>query len=125
MYALIKNCLDCGEPLKGRIDKKFCDDYCRNRYNNLQKVKSTHNKVVRTINNFLLRNRRILENLLPPGEYKMKANRDLLQQEGFHFKYITHSSTNKVGKTCFYCYDYGYMPLDNDWFLLVRRKEDQ
>jgi hypothetical protein len=25
-----KKCLACGKQLKGRIDKKFCDDYCRN-----------------------------------------------------------------------------------------------
>jgi hypothetical protein len=125
MLVRLNNCLDCGEPLKGRIDKKFCDDYCRNHYNNIQKAKSTQNNAVRMINNFLLRNRRILESLLPAGEDKMKANRDRLQQEGFHFKYITHSHTNKVGKTFFYCYDYGYMPLENDWFLLVRRKDNQ
>ena len=23
-------CLYCGKPVKGRIDKKFCDDWCRN-----------------------------------------------------------------------------------------------
>ena len=30
-----KKCLSCGKLLKGRVDKKFCDDYCRNNYNNL------------------------------------------------------------------------------------------
>jgi len=34
-----KTCLACGKILKGRVDKKFCDDYCRNNYNNLQKAK--------------------------------------------------------------------------------------
>ena len=29
-----KNCLECGEAFNGRIDKKFCSDYCRNTYNN-------------------------------------------------------------------------------------------
>ena len=27
-------CLECGDHLKGRIDKKFCSDYCRNSFNN-------------------------------------------------------------------------------------------
>lgn len=27
-------CLNCDKTLKGRTDKKFCDDYCRNSYNN-------------------------------------------------------------------------------------------
>ena len=29
-----RNCLECKDPVKGRIDKKFCSDYCRNAYNN-------------------------------------------------------------------------------------------
>ncbi len=32
--AEIKTCLTCGAPLIGRVDKKFCDDYCRSMYNN-------------------------------------------------------------------------------------------
>ena len=27
-----KICHYCGAELKGRSDKKFCDDYCRNNY---------------------------------------------------------------------------------------------
>jgi len=118
-----KNCLACGKPLKGRIDKKFCDDYCRNSYNNQQKAKGSHSAYVRKINNTLLKNRKILETILPDNEETAKANRDKLQRLGFHFKYITHSFTNKTGKTYFYCYDYGYLPLDNDWFLIVKGKE--
>ena len=29
-----KPCLSCSKPVKGRTDKKFCDDYCRNSYHN-------------------------------------------------------------------------------------------
>ena len=29
-----KTCASCGEIIKGRIDKKFCDDACRSNYNN-------------------------------------------------------------------------------------------
>ena len=29
-----RECLECREPVKGRVDKKFCSDYCRNAYNN-------------------------------------------------------------------------------------------
>jgi len=118
-----KSCLACGKPLKGRIDKKFCDDYCRNSYNNQQKAKGSHSAYVRKINNTLLKNRKILETILPDNEETAKANRDRLERLGFHFKYITHSFTNKTGKTYFYCYDYGYLPLDNDWFLIVKGKE--
>lgn len=121
MIPASKNCLSCGDPLRGRIDKKFCDDHCRNHFNNQQKTRLTHNPHVRNINNQLLRNRKILETLLPPGKQTIRANRERLQEEGFHFKYITHSQTHKGGKTYYYCYDYGYLALENDLFLLVRK----
>ena len=118
----IKNCLACGKPLKGRVDKRFCDDYCRNSYNN--QLKSASNNLVRNINNALGKNRRILEGLLPEGEETAKANKEKLQRSGFQFKYITHTYVTKTGKTYFYCYEYGYLPLENDWYLIVKRKEE-
>ena len=117
-------CLDCGKPLKGRIDKKFCDDYCRNNYNNQQKAKGSHSNLVRNINNALLKNRKILESVLPADEETAKASKEKLMRLGFQFKYITHTYTTKSGKTYYYCYDHGYLPLENDWYLLVRKKED-
>ena len=119
-----KTCLSCGKQLKGRVDKKFCDDYCRNNYNNLQKAKGSHSSYVRNINNTLLKNRKILESILPEGEETAKANKEKLQRLGFQFRYMTHTYITKTGKTYFYCYDYGYLPLDNDWYLIVKRKEE-
>src|SRR4249920_2207595 len=94
-----KNCLACEKALKGRIDKKFCDDYCRNTYNNQQKAKGSHSPFVRNINNALLKNRKILESILPEGEDTAKANKEKLLRLGFQFKYITHIYTTKTGKT--------------------------
>ena len=118
-----KKCLACDKILKGRVDKKFCDDYCRNNYNNQQKAKGSHSSLVRNINNALLKNRKVLESVLGEEE-TAKANRDKLMRMGFQFKYITHLYTTKTDKTYFYCYDYGYLPLDNDWFLIVKKKEE-
>jgi hypothetical protein len=117
-----KNCLACDKPLKGRADKKFCDDYCRNAYNN--QLKSFSNNNIRNINNTLTKNRRILESLLPETEETAKANKEKLQRLGFNFKYITHTYITKTGKTYLYCYEYGYLPLENDWYLIVKRKEE-
>ncbi|MET0391517.1 MAG: hypothetical protein ABW019_00195 [Chitinophagaceae bacterium] len=117
-----KLCLACGKPVKGRADKKFCDDYCRNSYNN--QLKSGSNNYVRNINNALKKNRRILEELLPENEETAKTSRDKLQQLGFQFKYYTHVYTNHKGNTYHFCYEYGYLPLENDWFLVVKRKRE-
>ena len=122
-HAETKTCLTCGKPLKGRADKRFCDDYCRNSYNN--QLKSASNNLVRNINNALGKNRRILESLLTEGEETAKANKEKLQRLGFQFKYITHTYVTKTGKTYLFCYDYGYLPLENDWYLIVKRKEDK
>lgn len=117
-----KNCMACGKPLKGRVDKKFCDDYCRNNYNN--QLKLSDNGVVRHINNTLAKNRRILQTFLPADKETTKTTRDQLLVKGFSFNYLTHIYTTKVGKQYFYCYDYGYLPLENDWYLIVKKKEE-
>ena len=117
-----KLCLSCNKVLKGRTDKKFCDDYCRNNFNNL--LKGDNNNYIRNINNALRKNRRILESLLPEQEDMAKANKDKLLHKEFQFKYYTHTYTNKKGNTYFFCYDYGYLPLENDWYLIVRRREE-
>ena len=117
-----KGCLACGKTIKGRSDKKFCDDYCRNNYNN--QLKAADSGLVRLINNALAKNRRILQSLLPPDKETAKATRDSLLLKGFSFKYLTHVYTTKTGKDYYYCYEYGYLPLESDWFLIVRRKED-
>ncbi len=117
-----RNCLTCDKPVKGRSDKKFCDDYCRNNYNNHLKLSDSN--IVRLINNVLTKNRRILQSLLPEDRETYKITRDNLLLKGFSFKYITHIYTTQTGKDYFYCYEYGYLPLDNDWFLIVKRKAE-
>lgn len=118
----IKHCLACDKPLHGRADKKFCNDYCRNAYNN--SLKTVNSSAVRSINTVLTRNRKILEAFL--GQEKtLKASKEKLLQQGFNFKYITHTYTTKNGDTYCFCYDMGYLPLEHDLYLIVKRKEDQ
>ncbi|MEX2593224.1 MAG: hypothetical protein WD426_10640 [Anditalea sp.] len=115
-----KTCLNCERTIQGRSDKKFCDDYCRNNYNN--QLKASSNNLVRNINNALKKNRNILEAILPETEGTAKTTRQNLLNQGFQFKYNTHTYTNKKGNTYSFCYDYGYLELEGDWFLLVKVK---
>ena len=117
-----KTCLHCKSSVKGRSDKKFCDDYCRAAYNN--ELKSAANNYIRNVNNALGKNRRILESLLPEGEATAKTSLDKLIGKGFQFKYHTHLYNTKTEKTYFYCYEYGYLQLDNNWYLIVKRNEE-
>lgn len=113
-------CLDCGEKLHGRIDKKFCGDQCRSNYNN--KLYNENHTVIRLVNSRLKRNRRILEELNPGGKIKVSIKK--LQQKGFDFSHITGLYHTQTGKTYYFCYEYGYLPIENDEYLLVRREEN-
>ena len=86
-------CLSCEKPVKGRSDKKFCDDYCRAAYNN--DLKSASNNLVRNVNNALGKNRRILESLLPQGDATAKTNHDKLIEKGFQFKFTDSPKMTK------------------------------
>lgn len=90
-----KHCLECGEPLKGRADKKFCDDQCRSNYNNRANSDSTAE--IRNINNILRKNRRILSAIVSP-EGKGKISKAKLTDKGFNFKYHTH--THHAERNC-------------------------
>ncbi len=120
MDSMLRYCLTCDKPVKGRTDKKFCDDYCRNNYNN--HLKANCNNLVRNINNALGKNRRILESMITGNEEMSRVSKEKLLQEGFLFKYITHIYRNKKGTIYFFCYDHGYLVLENDWYLIVRHK---
>ncbi len=120
---LTRACLFCGKSVRGRSDKKFCDDYCRASHNN--ELKGPVYNHIRKVNYALCKNRRILENLLveEAGKEKEKAHRDTLIEKGFLFKYHTHAQKTKKGHTCFYCYDHGYLPLEKNWYQIIKEKE--
>lgn len=115
-----RTCLTCEDKLVGRIDKKFCSDQCRNTYNN--QLNSDSTKYVRRVNGILRRNRRILTELNPEND-KAKVSGQKLREMGFNFGYFTNTTTTNAGKTYYFCYEHGYLPLENDVYLLVMRRE--
>jgi len=112
-------CLDCGTLIKGRSDKKFCNDSCRNNYNNHLKIED--NVILKAVNRILKKNRTILMQLNPDG--KAKITRKKLVAAGFNFDYHTYSYTAQNGNIYTFCYEYGYLVLKEDSFLLVKREE--
>ena len=112
-----KVCLECGEPLKGRADKKFCDDQCRSNYNN--KMNSDVTAEMRNINNILRKNRRILESVVHE-DGKGKISKQKLTDKGFNFKYFTQTHTTQKGSTYKLCYDFGYLPIENDFIMVIK-----
>jgi hypothetical protein len=114
-----KTCMGCGEIITGRIDKKFCCDQCRNNFNN--KLNSDANNYVRNVNNILRKNRRILEDFKTKD--KATVHREQLIMKGFNFQFFTSVYNTKAGKTYYFCYEYGFLPLGNDFYALVLKKE--
>ncbi len=113
-----KQCLECGEKIVGRIDKKFCTDYCRNSYNN--KVNKESKNLIRNTNNRLRKNYKVLLELNTTG--KTKVTRTKLFDQGFDFNFFTSIYKTKTGNVYFYVYDQGYLALENDYFLLIKRE---
>jgi hypothetical protein len=114
-----KVCLECGVSFNGRIDKKFCSDLCRNSFNN--KLKTATSEHFRSVNAILRKNYKILEMLIP--EDTAKASKAKLLQKGFNFGFYTNVYTTKKGTSYYYCYEYGYLPIDNEYYFLVKKKD--
>jgi len=111
-----QKCLECSEPFKGRIDKKFCSDYCRNTYNN--KVDKESKNMIRNVNYRLRKNYKTLCKLNVTG--KTKVTRVKLLSNNFDFNTFTSIYTTKAGKTYYYVYDQGYLAIENDYYLLIK-----
>ncbi len=114
-----KTCLECGEKIRGRADKKYCSDHCRNAFNN--KVNKDGKNLIRNVNNRLRKNYRVLDSF-PLKEGKTKTTRTQLMRRGFDFEYITNLYTTKKGTAYYFVYDLGYLPLDNDYYMIVKRE---
>ena len=114
-------CLECGAPFRGRVDKKFCSDTCRVAFNN--RLNSDDTSYVRNINNILRKNRRILISMNPTGKNKVSYGK--LKARGFDFNHFTSTYKTREGSQYFYCYEHGYLPIEQDWYLLVIKKDFQ
>ena len=113
-----KSCIECGDKIVGREDKKFCSDGCRNAYNN--KINKDSTNFMRNVNNKLRKNYRILITLNVDG--KSKTTRAKLLSKGFDFEFFTNILQTKTGNTYHFLYDQGYLALDNDYFMLVKKE---
>lgn len=111
----MKTCPECNETIVGRTDKIYCSDSCRNNCNNQKKQQSKELTIISAI---LKKNRQILEELISQGT--KKATKEKLLQQGFNFYYFTNIDTVK-GITCHFCFEYGYLQLEENYFKLIKR----
>jgi len=75
---------------------------------------------MRNTNNKLRKNYRILLELNTEG--KTKTTRTKMLNKGFDFEFITNILHTKTGNTYYFLYDQGYLHLDNDYYILVKKE---
>jgi hypothetical protein len=118
-----RKCLNCGDTLKGRSDKKFCDDQCRTSFNNHLNIDAS--VVLKSINSILKKNRKILHELLSSAtDGKIKVSEKKLHDRSFNFNYHTNIYKTRTGAVYYFCYEYGYLLLENNFYMLVKRNGD-
>lgn len=113
--------MECGEPLRGRTDKKYCSDYCRNAFNN--RLNRQENNLIRNVHNRLRRNYRILKTL-PTEHIGNPIPKALLINQGFDFQSITKVMTEMQGSSQFWVYDIGFMAVNESQVVVVRETMD-
>ena len=78
---------------------------------------------VRSIDQTLHRNRKLLQEMVPE-EGKIRVAEKKLLDRGFNFQYFTHQVNTRKGTVYYFVYEYGFLPLENGFIMLVRREED-
>ena len=78
----------------GRVDKKFCSDYCRNAYNN-KKNRDSKNIMLEIQTTFFVKT---IEFRKTQSDQKTKTTKDNMLRKGFNFNYFTSIYKTKAGK---------------------------
>ena len=97
------HCLECGEPLYGRTDKRFCSGLCRSKYHRHRSY--AHEKLVTDEMDALLKNYSVLEQLLLLHSFRCPLS--AVESMGFNKDFVTR--VTKKGKHLEYrCFDLIY-----------------
>jgi hypothetical protein len=99
-------CMECGQRIVGRTDKKFCNDHCRTAWHN--KMHYDEASHIKSINTILRKNRKILAELRASGARRIPTV--ALMRLGFEFGYFTSMKKSRSG-ILHYCYEQSYVPM--------------
>lgn len=116
-----RSCKYCGrviDNLKGRSDRQYCDERCKNAYHNSRS--SDENRELERVDKVLRKNHRILKKLFDRGD-RDEILRDVLLKEGFDFSYHTHHVVTKTKSNEFiFCFGYGYREIKEGYFKIIK-----
>ena len=126
MNPSTRKCKYCDQLIdlsKGRRDRQFCDERCKNAYHN--KIAFEEEKEAKRINKILKRNRDILKKIISRKD-KNEITRERLLKAGFDFTYHTHHKfTIHNNYQYTFCYDYGYRPVKAEIYKIVKAFEEK
>ena len=97
-------CLECGTPINGRKDKKFCSLSCKNSYNN--RIYHSRKQARDAVLEQLYRNYNILEGLL--SDRQAGAALEELAEIGFDSRCLTGFGRGHHSHECCSCFDISY-----------------
>jgi hypothetical protein len=122
-FIFMRSSRSCSEPIEGRIDKIYCNKYCKSNFH-YQKNKGKDPTIYTKMDNQIKLNRRLLSHFNQSG--KSTIRKEKLLEAGFNPKFHTHHWKNNQGKVYFFCYDMGFseqMENGKSKYLLVEYQE--
>jgi predicted nucleic acid-binding Zn ribbon protein len=101
-------CLFCDTPFSEEEYRSFCNNECRENYNNRQQRIG----FIKRIDTILRRNWDILNELLGANT-EMEINNWELILKDYNLCYHTHCRITEQGTIIYYCYDYSFIVTEN------------
>lgn len=111
----------CNNEVKGRVDRKFCSEYCKSDHHYKNRKKSGKQFFKKQIDDILRTNRRILHDYNQAG--KTTVRKEELLNKGFNPRFITHYWKTTKGDSYLFCYDQGFKEVQDNSkqkFLLIQ-----
>ncbi len=103
----MRECPVCRKEVVGRRDKVFCSPGCKSIHQYEQRLE--HEGFFFEVDRQLKRNRSILRRYNQVG--KTTLRKEVLLAQGFNPRYFTHYWKNKQGQVYLFCYEYGFLSL--------------
>ncbi len=118
----MKKCPVCDNEIKGRAGKIFCSSKCKSidQYEKRQ----VEDAFFIQVDKQLKVNRKVLKKYNRSGFSTLR--KEQLEKEGFDSNFFTHYWRNNKGQVYLFCYDYGFLEVEQKGlkkYLLVEWQE--
>ncbi|EHQ29682.1 hypothetical protein [Mucilaginibacter paludis] len=107
-------CRECGKKLLGRVDQRFCNDFCRNTYNRHEKQRlaaETADYTEVTIIAILKNNHLLLRSFNKHQAVTFLIDKEKLYKAGFNFNFCTGCYQESDGRLRYYCFEQTWQEL--------------